>query len=258
MAQWLRDEGAETVIALTHMRKPNDMKLLQEVPGVDIVLGGHDHFYDVDGVDGRLVFNSGTDFRDLTVITLAFPATNTDGAAAGPARVTDHRHVSITGALAPDPDVLRVVDEFRAVAETEMDTVLGESGIDLDARFEAIRTSETNAGNFVADVMREVCKADVCLLNSGTLRSDTVHPAGLFKMRDMLALLPMADEVCIIDMAGRQLLRALENGVSMYPRLEGRFLQISGISFSFDPSKPSGARVPEGSVRVGGVDLNMD
>lgn len=33
------------VIALTHMRMPNDMKLAQEVPEIDIVLGGHDHNY---------------------------------------------------------------------------------------------------------------------------------------------------------------------------------------------------------------------
>lgn len=37
--------GADLVIALTHMRQPNDVKLAKQVPEIDAVLGGHDHFY---------------------------------------------------------------------------------------------------------------------------------------------------------------------------------------------------------------------
>lgn len=33
------------VLALTHMRLPNDLKLAAAVPGIDAVLGGHDHEY---------------------------------------------------------------------------------------------------------------------------------------------------------------------------------------------------------------------
>jgi len=39
--------GADLVIALTHMRQPNDILLAQQVPEIDAVLGGHDHFYNV-------------------------------------------------------------------------------------------------------------------------------------------------------------------------------------------------------------------
>ena len=38
-------------------------------------------------------------------------------------------------------------------------------------------------GNLIADIMRNVTQADVSLVNSGTLRSDTVHPPGEFKMK---------------------------------------------------------------------------
>jgi len=37
------DEGCHVVVALTHMRVPNDLKLAREVPGLDLILGGHDH-----------------------------------------------------------------------------------------------------------------------------------------------------------------------------------------------------------------------
>ena len=38
-------------------------------------------------------------------------------------------------------------------------------------------------GNFIADVTRNVTQADIALINSGTLRSDMIHPAGEFKMK---------------------------------------------------------------------------
>lgn len=41
----LRERGAELVIALTHMRLPNDKRLAREATGIDIILAGHDHYY---------------------------------------------------------------------------------------------------------------------------------------------------------------------------------------------------------------------
>ena len=44
----------------------------------------------------------------------------------------------------------------------------------------ATLTRETNLGNFICDVMVAATNADFALLNSGTLRSDSVHHAGPF------------------------------------------------------------------------------
>ena len=49
LAKELRDEGAQLVVALTHMRVPNDQRLAREVQNIDLVLGGHDHSYHVRG-----------------------------------------------------------------------------------------------------------------------------------------------------------------------------------------------------------------
>ena len=58
------------MIALTHMRLPNDIDLVKKVPGIDLSLGGHDHDYDYyverdqEGNQiGEVVFvQSGSDF----------------------------------------------------------------------------------------------------------------------------------------------------------------------------------------------------
>jgi len=150
-----------------------------------------------------------------------------------------------------DKEVKETVQTFLKVLGAEMEKDVGYTNVPLDGRFQMIRTSETNLGNFITDIMRRGTSTDVAILNSGTLRSDCIMPTGDLKMKDLVAILPMVDETIVIEMDGPQLILALENGVSQYPRLEGRFPQVSGISFTFDANLPAGSRVIPGSVTVG-------
>lgn len=92
---------------------------------------------------------------------------------------------------------------------------------------------------------------DLVVINSGTFRSDMVHPAGDFTMRDLANVIPMRDPLVVLEVTGTQILEILENGVFMYPKLEGRFPQVAGISFAFDPRKTPGERVDPYFVRIG-------
>ncbi len=40
-------DDVDLVVALTHMRVPNDLRLAENVPEIDLILGGHDHHYEV-------------------------------------------------------------------------------------------------------------------------------------------------------------------------------------------------------------------
>lgn len=169
-----------------------------------------------------------------------------------------------------------------------MEEVLGIFSVELDGRFSSVRTQETNLGNWVCDVVLASTGADLVIINSGTLRSDTVHAPGAFTLRTLTSIVPMRDplvvlqvtgnnqyfdlekyflhccnfkftlahilvnsffppygmsKICKIFVAGQDLLAALENSVSAYPKLEGRFPQVAGVCFAFDPSKPPGSRV---------------
>lgn len=127
---------------------------------------------------------------------------------------------------------------------------------DLDGRFASIRSKETNLGNLVADIMLDAAgDGDFALLNSGTLRSDRIHPKGPFKMRDLVTILPYMESILVLNITGKQVHRALENGVSQYPKLEGRFPQVAGITFAFDPTRDPGSRVPFDSIHVQGSAL---
>lgn len=90
--------------------------------------------------------------------------------------------------------------------------------------------------------------ADIGLVNSGSFRSDSIHRAGAITMQTITTILPYKDQAVLVTCKGHELLALLENSVSKYPLLDGRFCQVSGISFSFDAKKPSGSRINISSV----------
>jgi len=135
--------------------------------------------------------------------------------------------------------------------KTKIVEVLGTLNADLDGRFSSTRTAESNLGNLMTDIMMGALNADCALINAGTLRSNTKHPKGEFRLKELLNILPMMDPLVVLDVDGRQIHQALENGVSQWPKLDGRFPQVSGITFAFDPSKKPGSRVDPSYIKIG-------
>lgn len=60
------------------------------------------------------------------------------------------------------------------------------------------------SGNFVCDIVLCAVDADCCIINSGCFRSDTIHPSGDFKLRDLKAILPFVTELFVIGATGRK------------------------------------------------------
>ncbi|XP_055319481.1 mannosylglucosyl-3-phosphoglycerate phosphatase isoform X3 [Sitodiplosis mosellana] len=242
LATQLRNEGCDLIIALTHMRTPNDFKLANNTSGIDIILGGHDHVCEDDVVNGIHVIKSGTDFRQFGLITMT----------AGDDKkwATTFKAIDVTSDYAEDVELKAELAKFTDSIEEHMKEVLGTFSVELDGRFSKIRTSEVNLGDWVCDVVLSATGADVVILNSGTFRSDQVHPAGPFTMRDLVNVVPMHDPLVVLEVTGRAIVDALENAVSAYPKLEGRFPQVSGISFVFDPKRPPYSRVITELVQV--------
>jgi 5'-nucleotidase / UDP-sugar diphosphatase len=57
-----------------------------------------------------------------------------------------------------------------------------------------------------------------------------------------------------LEVTGATLLAALENGVSEVDKVSGRFPQVSGMRFTYDPERAPGQRVLK--VEVGGKPLD--
>ena len=83
-----------------------------------------------------------------------------------------------------------------------MDEVIGRINVDLDGRFHVVRTMESNLGNFIGDIILEGINADCAIINSGTLRSDSITYAGDFTVGHLKKIIPYADSVVLLNCDG--------------------------------------------------------
>lgn len=237
----LRAEGADLIVALTHMREPNDNKLAENVGDqIDLILGGHDHYYSHSVINGCHVLRSGTDFKQLSYLEAR-------RSPAGSARQWDiniYRR-DIVSSIPEHGPTLELANKLTAKLKKSLEKPVGWTATPLDARFTTVRTRESNIGNFVCDIMRHYYGADCALMAAGTIRGDQVYPPGPIRVKDITDCFPFEDPIVVLRVTGKAIREALENAVSLYPALEGRFPQVSNIKFSFDPSKKSGERVVE-------------
>eukprot|EP01103_Thecamoeba_quadrilineata_P018956 TRINITY_DN7495_c0_g1_i1.p1 TRINITY_DN7495_c0_g1~~TRINITY_DN7495_c0_g1_i1.p1 ORF type:complete len:555 (+),score=54.16 TRINITY_DN7495_c0_g1_i1:24-1667(+) len=250
----LKEQGAEVILAVTHMRIPNDTKLAEQVEGIDVVLAGHDHFYEIKEVNGTLIVKSGTDFRQLTRIDLFKKPQNELKELKNFTFKT--KTIDVVSNIPEDPKTKRIIDGFNEQFRARMDKVIATSEVILDASNEAVRTRESNIGNLVCDCMCRELNAQIAILNGGTIRSDDTYGPGPITVKDLLSLFPFEDICVVIKVSGSDVVKALENGVSQYPKFEGRWPQVSGISFEWDPSKPPGSRIVSVTYKDKPLDLN--
>jgi 5'-nucleotidase len=103
--------------------------------------------------------------------------------------------------------------------------------------------------------MKYYYSADCCIMAAGTIRGDQIYPPGLLKLRDIVNCFPFEDPVVVLQVTGKAIFGALENGVSNYPALEGRFPQVSNITFEVDYSKAPNSRIQ--NVTVGDEPLDL-
>ena len=159
-------------------------------------------------------------------------------------------------AVMPDPEVqaqvTRPVQAFVATLETN---VIARSEVALDGIRNNVRSKETNAGNLVADsLLSEVRRLSgnfgvkvptIALTNGGSIRNNTIIPAGKISERDTYDIVPFPDFLSVFEKVSVTTLKdLLENAVSRIDNEghpagsgTGRFAHVAGFSFEYDPSR---------------------
>ena len=227
-------DSADVVLALTHVAFEDDARIAEEVPRVDLILGGHEHenMRAYRGRDLTPIYKADANAVTVYVHHLRYD-TSTHAL-----RVASEL-VPVTDAIPEDPRVAAVVQRWIDVAyagfeesgfaPTEVVTVTDEP---LEGREALIRNQPTNLGRIVAraflhEAERGGAPADLALLNSGVVRIEDVIPPGPLTQYDVLRILPFPGQVLTLEVRGDVLRRALDQGLAN--RGAGGYLQTAGV-----------------------------
>ncbi|MEZ5063817.1 MAG: 5'-nucleotidase C-terminal domain-containing protein [bacterium] len=286
----LTNQGVDIVILISHLQSiSEDLDLAPMLRDVDLMIaGGGDELLanpgtplvpgdegqvfgtypmwatDANGVQVPVVTTSGN-YKYVGRCVAEFDVDGNlvnVGGPSGPVRVVTGDYPD---AVTPDPSVqTRVIDPVVAYLDDLATTVIGTSEVDLDGVRANVRTRETNEGDLIADALRwqatELAGAfgqpvpQVALQNGGGIRNDNVEPAGNLSELQTFDMVPFANFVSIVPSVPRdQFKEILENAVSRVEFVDGRFAQISGFSFTWDPAGTGQQLDADGNVVVAGT-----
>ena len=248
----LRREGADFVATVVHADRRQDYALFA-TRAIDLILTGHDHDLFVNFDERTAMVESSYNAHYVSILDVAIEVTERNGRRE--TKWWPQMRIIDTASVAPDPEVAAVVAGFEAEFSREMDVAIGTTAVELDSRNAAVRTREAAIGNLFVDAIRVASEADAAIINGGGIRAGKVYaPGATITRRDVLAELPFNNKVVTVEISGRGLRSAMENGLAQLPNAGGRFPQVSGIAVEADVSRPPGSRVT--SMRVGGQPLD--
>ncbi|MBF9035095.1 multifunctional 2',3'-cyclic-nucleotide 2'-phosphodiesterase/5'-nucleotidase/3'-nucleotidase [Rhodobacterales bacterium HKCCE2091] len=250
----LTEQGVGIIIALTHVGLPRDREIAAAVTGLDLIVGGHSH---------TLLSNAYADDAAGPYPTMA---TNPDGVEVPIVQAyayskylghlvatfdDDGNLVSAEGdtmlldaSVELDAGIAERVAELSGPIEEAMAEVIGETADVIEGSREVCRAEECAMGNLVADAMLDRTAdqgVSIVIQNGGGLRASI--DSGEVTMGEVLTVLPFQNTLATFELTGAGVIEALENGLSQVEEGAGRFPQVAGISYVWDPAAEPGSRV---------------
>jgi 5'-nucleotidase len=256
----LTEAGVNKIIVVSHIGIDADIALAEAVTGVDVIVGGHSHTLfgnqsasatveyplELESSAGEplLIVQEGSTADYLGRLDVEFDA---DGVLAD----WNGDSIFLSQYITPDAEMDALVQELAVPLEEIRTRRVGDSSVALVGDRRVCRVEECNLGNLITDAMRNESGAQIAITNGGGIRADIDE--GEVTLGEVLTVLPFGNLLAIVELRGADVIAALELGVSsitVTPEgviardgAAGRFPQVSGIAYTFDPTQEVGSRI---------------
>lgn len=227
----------DAVVLISHLGDEVDREVASKVDGIDLILCGHHHklYKTAEKVKNTYLVEAGSCTTYLGYAEMYFKK--------GKLSKVEWKYTRSTDKSKGDKKMALLAQKYYKIAFESSKEVMGRANVKLDGFRSRVRSEETNLANLLADAMRETAKADLTLMNGGGIRESI--PQGEISIYKIGKVLPFNNSLVTIELSGEKIYDSIERGLRQYPNgaYNGGFLQVSGISYTFDGSKPAGERL---------------
>jgi len=254
--------GDDLIVGLTHLLLADDIKVAElkaQHPKFLFVVGGHDHEPEHEaGTDSSAeVMKGASNARSIWQIDVTFDNNDVPS--------IETTMIALDTSVAMDAEYQVIADKWRDRLLAKMPFLtsrIGEAAVPLDGREVAIRSAESNWGNFIADQMRGAFGqplADLAFINGGTLRIDD-YIAGDITFEDIGRTFGFSSFLSHLRMTGGEFRTTLEAGYRGTGLGKGYFPQVSGFRVCIDRGRPNGERIVQMQLPTedGWADIDTD
>lgn len=240
----LEEQGCDLIVGLCSAGDEVARQFAQQADGIDLILcaGGTAFVGGEWSESGTLLSQAGAGLSSIGCVAI-------DAEGNATAMGLDESYFE-EGAL---DEALEVkIAEVMEAQESKRNEVIAAAPATLSG--EHSDAAQTALGSWAADAVKARTGAQVCLLPGTAVGAQLA--AGEVTWRGVLEAFPGGEEIVTTEMTGAQLQALLEAAISAYPEASERFLQVSGLEFSFDAAQGEGTRVL--SVAIDGEPLAED
>ena len=264
----LTGQGVTKIVVLSHSGYAVDQRVAAEVPGIDVIVGGHTNTLlsntnkkakgpyptMIKGPEGDVAIVQAYAYgKYLGQLDVTFDDAGIVIAASGEPIIMDGEVVEDSALKTRIAELAKPLDEIRQ-------KVVAETSAPIDGGRDTCRAGECQMGNLVAEAMLDRVRdqgTQIAITNGGGLRASI--DSGEITMGEVLTVLPFQNTLATFKLTGADLKAALENGVSEVEEGGGRFPQVAGLKFTWSKAgTPGEDRVTSVAVKEGDGFVPLD
>jgi 5'-nucleotidase / UDP-sugar diphosphatase len=266
MVDTLEAQGCQVILLLSHLGYTLDSVVASNVPGITMIVGGHDHYV---FKTPRMVVNmagdtipivqAGAHYEYIGKIHLAVSAKNVT--------LLDYTAIPLDATIPEDPTTKATVDQLIAGVEAMFGPMYSQKLTVADDDFIEVADSltfrgnhDTPVGNLVTDAFRSWTGTDIAIEVGGStadeLYQGPIVGADIFRM---IGYGYNTDNgldyrIATFTLSGAQIIAGLEFGLSDIEENDEYLIQRSGLKYTYNPTLPVYGRVT--SAFIGGAPLD--
>lgn len=239
----------DLVILLSHNGFPQDVALIKENKGVDVVLSSHTHnrLYKPFIVNDTIIIQSGSHGSFIGKLKLIIDNQ----------KVVYHEHnlIEVTEDTIPDLSLQQKIDK-ALYSYTHLENKVGETLTALDRGF----SDECTMDNFLLESVKYMVQADVYFSNGW--RYGAPITKGEILLNDLYNIIPMNAEISTVELKGKEIVemieKNLESTLSHNPmnQMGGYIKRTLGLRVYFKAENPKGSRIQ--FIFINEEELNPD
>ncbi|HWR25671.1 MAG TPA: bifunctional metallophosphatase/5'-nucleotidase [Methanosarcina sp.] len=235
------DEKADLIIVLSHLGYPQDLKLAQEVKGIDVLLSGHTHnrLYKAVTSNGTIIMQSGCHGHGSFIGKLDLEIEE--------GKIIEIRHelTNIDESIKADEKIELIINDFMKPYREMLNNVVGHTETVLNR----YRVLETTMDNLLLQAIAYASGINLAFSNGW--RYGAPIPPGPITLNDLWNIIPTNPQLSRCEITGSEIYNMMEENLEHvfscdpYKQMGGYVKRCLGLNLYFKIENPAGKRIQE-------------
>lgn len=232
-------EDADLVLVLSHLGYPQELKLAEEVDGIDVLLSAHTHnrIYEPTVINNTIIFQSGCHGSFLGHIDLTIENK----------KIVDYKHkfVVLDETIEEDKTMKEKINKIMEADRSKLNKIVGKTNTDLN-RYTVL---ESTMDNFLLKSLIDYTGAEIAFSNGW--RYGAPIPKGDITENDLWNIIPVNPPLSKVKLTGKEIWDMMEENLERtfakdpYEQMGGYLKRAMGINLYFKIENPFGERIQQ-------------